>query len=335
MNKHLRKPLAGIAAGAAAAGLAACGSVASTSASSSTGSSTITIAGVYSLTSDPFWTTMGCGAKKEAATLGVTYKEYTTSGSDASIESQNLNSAELINPSGIINDPENPNQSIAQYKTLMAKGVPVVTMNGTTPAAQYKIVETTTTGSNFDQQLANLIPSTAGTMAVIDGIPGLVPVEVRLKPVVDAISSRRPQLQVLPTQYTEFDVNKATQDVSALLIAHPDLRVIVAADGPDGQATAAAVKAAGKSGQVKVVALDATPAEVSAMKQGLITALVAQSPTQIGEQSVKTLVDYIKAHPAGGQVPASSDVVGVPERLLTKDNVGDAANSDWVYTANC
>jgi ribose transport system substrate-binding protein len=216
----------------------------------------------------------------------------------------------------------------------MSSGVPVVTINSSDPPAQYKVVGTGT-NDTFLQQVAGLVTASSGSMLVVNGIPGLVPVQVRLNPVVNAITSAHPGLKSLPTIYSGFDTNKATSAIATDLIAHPDLKVIVAADGPDGQAAAAAVQQAGKAGKVTVIALDATPVEVAALKAGTITGLVAQSPLQIGEQQVKTLVDYIEAHPKGGAVSVSSASVSVPQHLLTQSNVNDPASSAFIYKSSC
>jgi len=339
-----RGPLGAIGAAAAALSLAACGYVgqaggATNNAGSSSGTSSasnITIAGVYGNSTDPFWATLACGAKQEAATLGVKYQPFASTTLDNSALSQNFSSAQLIKPNGIFANPANPNQFVTQYKTLMSSGVPVVTINSSNPPAQYKVVGTGTTGNSaLLQQTAALVTADSGSMLVVNGIPGLVPVQVRLDPVVKAITTAHPGLKSLPTIYSGFDVNKATQAVSTDLIAHPDLKVIVAADGPDGQAAAAAVQQAGKAGKVTVIALDATPAEVTALKAGTITGLVAQSPQQIGQQQIKTLVDYIKAHPKGGAVPANVGAVNVPQNLLTKTNIDAPASSAWIYKASC
>jgi ribose transport system substrate-binding protein len=280
--------------------------------------------------------TLGCGAKQEAAQLGVKYTAYASTSGDTSAFSQNFSSAQLTKPNGIFVNPSNPNQFITQYKTLMSQGVPVVTINSTDPPSQYKVVGTDTKSLPFLNEVAGLVPAnTSGSMVVVNGIPGLVPVQVRLDPVVKAITSAHPGLKMLPTIYSGFDINKATSSVSSLLIANPDLKVIVAADGPDGQAAAAAAQQAGKSGKVTVIALDATPAEVAALKAGTITGLVAQSPLQIGEQQVKALVDYIRAHPSGGAVTVSTSSIGVAQHLLTKSNVNDPASSAWIYKASC
>lgn len=344
MKRISRGPLGAIGAAAAALSLAACGYVgqaggATNNAGSSSGTSSasnITIAGVYGNSTDPFWATLACGAKQEAATLGVKYQPFASTTLDNSALSQNFSSAQLIKPNGIFVNPANPNQFVTQYKTLMSSGVPVVTINSSSPPAQYKVVGTGTTGNSaLLQQTAALVTADSGSMVVVNGIPGLVPVQVRLDPVVKAITTAHPGLTSLPTIYSGFDVNKATQAVSTDLIAHPDLKVIVAADGPDGQAAAAAVQQAGKAGKVTVIALDATPAEVTALKAGTISGLVAQSPQQIGQQQIKTLVDYIKAHPNAGAVPANVGTVSVPQNLLTKTNIDDPASSAWIYKASC
>lgn len=346
-----RRTAAGVAATSMALALAACGGGSSATTSSSSATATaassaatssapaaadITIAAVYGGTFDPFWTSIGCGAKKAAADLGVQYKEFTSANLETASFSQNFSSAVLLKPQGLMVNPANPNQFVTQYKEQMAAGVPVVTINGSQPAAQLKVVGTDVTDLSFMQSVVDLVPAdAAGKLAIINGVPGLPPVEARLKPVVDAISKGRTGLKALAPVYSGFDVNKATSAVSSLLIAHPDLKVIVAADGPDGTAAAAAVKSANKVGKVTVISLDATPPQVDALKAGVITGLVAQAPAQIGAQQVKTLVDYLKANPAGGPVTATSDQAGVPQKLLTKDNVDAPENSDWVYKAKC
>jgi ribose transport system substrate-binding protein len=342
-----RGQISALAIGSVALSLAACSTVASSSAggsgatagstaAASASGKTITIAGVYGNSTDPFWATLGCGAQQEAASLGVKYQAFPSTTLDTSAFSQNFSSAQLIKPNGIFVNPANPNQFITQYKSLMSQGVPVVTINSSTPPSQYKVVGTGASDSSLLTQVAALVPSgSSGSMVVVNGIPGLVPVEVRLNPVVQAIQSAHPGLKSLPTVYSGFDVNKATSAVSSLLIANPDLKVIVAADGPDGQAAAAAVQEAHKAGSVTVIALDATPAEVAALKAGAISGLVAQSPMTIGEDQVKQLVDYVKAHPSGGTVPPNVGTVSVPQALLTKSNVNAPASSAWIYKSSC
>ncbi|TKB18642.1 MAG: hypothetical protein E5V75_08690 [Mesorhizobium sp.] len=71
-----------------------------------------------------------------------------------------------------------------------------------------------------------------------------------------------------------------------------------------------------------VVAYDATPDEVEAMRDNRIQALVAQSPYLIGYQSMKSVVEYLRAHPGGGPVkPKDPAHNTTPIMMLTKDNI--------------
>lgn len=62
--------------------------------------------------------------------------------------------------------------------------------------------------------------------------------------------------------------------------------------------------------------------------------MIAQAPGAIGRQQVDALVDYLKANPGTAAVkPAGT--ASVDNKLLTKDNVDDPANADYVYKASC
>lgn len=293
----------------------------------------VTIAGVVANTSDPFWQTMVCGAEAEAKTLGVTYTSFNTTSTDTNTIASNFQSASLISPNGMIVQPFNNNQFVAQYTSLMAKGVPIVTANGTTPQVNYKTIYSGTDTAGLASQVKGLIPTGSGSMVVLGGAPGIPPLETRTQPFIKAVQAERTDLTVLPVEYSGFDANKATTDTSSLIISHPDLKLIIAADGPDGVAAAAAVKQAGKSGKIAVIAFDAVPNEVSALKAGDITALIAQDPYQIGSDSVKAIVDYLSAHPSGAVKPAGSATIA--NQLLTATTVDDPANAKYLYKSTC
>jgi ribose transport system substrate-binding protein len=132
-----------------------------------------------------------------------------------------------------------------------------------------------------------------------------------------------------------FDPNKAATDLAALFLAHPDIKVIVAADGPDAIGAANAVKQAHLVGKVTLIAFDAVPPEVDFLKSGVISVLIAQNPAAIGRGVVDSLVDYLKKHPKGGKVPTTAPFVGVPQKLLTAKTVDAAENADYLYKAAC
>lgn len=299
------------------------------------GDQQISLAGVLANTSDPFWQSIACGAQAEAADRGVDLELYTSTSTDDAQIANNFQSATLKDPDGVMVNPFNGNQFLAQYQQLMGDGVPVVTATGTDPRTEYQAVFSDFDTSQFAEEALATVPEGSGSMVYMGGAPGIPPLEGRTQPLLEAIGEARPDLTRLEDEYSGFDINKATTDASSLLIAHPDLRLIVAATGPDAVGAAAAVQQAGKAGQVTIVAFDAVPAEVQALRDGTISVLIAQNPFGIGRAQVDSLVDYLEANPGGGAVPTDADPVGIPQKLLTKDTVDDPENADYVYKAEC
>jgi ribose transport system substrate-binding protein len=321
--------LAAIAA-AGAGLLAAC----STSTPAPADGDAISIAAVFQNTSDPFFQTVSCGAEARAEELGVDLQTYNSTDTDANTIAGNFEAALLGEPDGIIVTPFNNNQFVAQYTQLMADGVPVVTGNGTDPQVDYRYVYSDTETGALAADVADLIPEGDGSMVVLGGAPGIPPLEGRTVPFIDAVSEMRSDLNVLPILYSGFDVNKATSDVAALIIANPDLKLVIAATGPDGVGAAAAIDQAGKTGEITLIAFDAVPPEVEALRAGTITALIAQNPFEIGAASVDALVEYLEANPDGGPVEPDGKLA-IENVLLTADNVDAPENADYLYKTEC
>ena len=296
--------------------------------------SDITIAAVFPNTADPFWQSISCGAAARADELGVDLQQFNSTNTDTNTIASNFQSASLIGADGMIVNPFNNNQFVAQYTQLMADGVPVVTSNGTDPQSEYKYVYSDPETAGFAEDVADLIPEGEGSMVYLGGAPGIPPLESRTLPFVEAVQAMRPDLTVLPTDYSGFDINKSTTNVASLIIANPDLKLIIAAAGPDGVGAAAAIEQAGKAGEITLIAFDAVPPEVDALRAGTITALIAQDPFSIGSTSVDELVDYLEANPDGGAVEPDGSIT-IPSFLLTADNVDDPESEKYLYKTDC
>ncbi|MGY1815165.1 sugar ABC transporter substrate-binding protein [Blastococcus sp. SYSU D00820] len=298
------------------------------------GDGAIALAGVLANTSDPFWASIACGAQEEAEARGVELDLYTSTSIDDNQTASNFQTATLKEPDGIFANPFNGNQFVAQYRTLMQSGVPVVTATGTEPRTEYQVVFSDADTAGFAEEVLATVPEGAGSMVYMGGAPGIPPLEARTTPLLEAIAEARPDLTRLEDEFSGFDINKATTDASSLIIANPDLRLIVAAAGPDAVGAAAAIEQAGKAGQITLIAFDAIPPEVEALRRGTITVLIAQNPFEIGRQQVGALVDYLE-DADGGPVPTTAEPIGIPQRVLTAETVDDPENADYVYRAEC
>lgn len=294
----------------------------------------VTIAAVFPNTADPFWQSMSCGAQARATELGVELQQFNSTNTDTNAIAANFQSASLIGADGMIVSPFNNNQFVAQYTQLMADGVPVVTGSGADPQVEYMTVFSDSDTANFAEKTEALIPAGEGKMVFLGGAPGIPPLESRTVPFYEAVQKMRPDLTPLPIDYSGFDINKATTNVASMIIANPDLKLIIAATGPDGVGAAAAIAQAGKAGDIALIAFDAVPSEVEALRDGVITALIAQDPFQIGAVSVDKIVEYLAENPDGGPIrPNGTETI--PSVLLTIDNVDDPANENYLYRTEC
>ena len=77
-----------------------------------------------------------------------------------------------------------------------------------------------------------------------------------------------------------------------------------------------ALRNANLAGRIKFIGFDATIPLIEALKSGEISALVAQDPSRMGHQSIKTIVDYIR----GKKISLTIDT-GV--YLVTRENLND------------
>jgi ribose transport system substrate-binding protein len=125
---------------------------------------------------------------------------------------------------------------------------------------------------------------------VINSVAGALGDEERGSGFLNEIKSSYPKMKTLSEQYDLDDISKADQIATDEMQANPNLEGIYGVDSFTGQGVATAVKAAGKAGKVKVVAIDAEPQEVTLMKEGVIQALIAQQPYKMGVTAVQNIV---------------------------------------------
>ena len=96
------------------------------------------------------------------------------------------------------------------------------------------------------------------------------------------------------------------------------------------QGAAAAVKEAGKTGEIKIVGFDAGPQQVADLENGVVDALIAQHPYDIGYQAVNLAADYL----LDGKEPAEK-VVTTGYSVVTRDNLEDPEIKKYLYVSDC
>ncbi len=87
-------------------------------------------------------------------------------------------------------------------------------------------------------------------------------------------------MRVLDEQFGGTDIQKSTSIVSAVMQQEKDFKGVFTTTDFGAQGTVAALRAADRLGDIKVVGFDASPTMVSQMKAGEIQAIVSPKSTR-------------------------------------------------------
>jgi len=313
--------------------LAACGSNDSGSSSSSSTTGTdkkVKVTFVEGVAGDPFYETMACGAKAEAAKDNVDLTVQGAKNWDVSLQIPLLNSVIATHPGALFIAPNDSNALIQPLKQATSAGIKVVlvdtTLGDTSFVASAIASDNLKGGETAADALAKLVGE-KGSVLLVGGQPGVSTAEARQKGFEDGLK-KYPDIKYVGNVFTSNGVAKISQLVSAQLAAHPDLAGIFALSTDQSEGANNAVKAAGKAGQVKLVGFDAGPAQVEQLRNGVVQALVAQQPAQIGSDGV----DQAAAAARGETVTKE---IGTDSTVITKDNVDQPDVAKYLYKTTC
>ncbi len=314
--------------GAALASTAALG--ASTAKAPQAQKANYTIYLVAGIASDAFYLTMNKGAQAEAKKLGNVKVIYTGSPAAFSPNTQipYLNGAIARKPSAILIAPTDKTALIAPIQRAISAGIPVATVDTfiTKPIAFTNISTDNLAGGRAAADALVKAIGKSGDVAAISVNPGISTTDQRAQGFAQELK-KYPNVHYLGIQYCNDDQTKASNQTSALIAAHPNLKGIFAMNVVSGNGVTQAVKAKGMSGKIKLVEFDAGPPQVQALKAGTIDALIAQYPYGIGQQGVFEAYQYLTGHKVG-----IAKHYGTGSAIITRANVNNPAYKKYLYT---
>jgi ribose transport system substrate-binding protein len=144
-------------------------------------------------------------------------------------------------------------------------------------------------------------------VAIIEGLPTADNARERRAGFDEAAAAAG--LNVVATQAGNWDMSKANELAAALLTAHPKLEALLCANDSMALGAVAAVKAAGRTSQVKVIGFDAISAVRELVRSGQVLATADQHGDELAVYGIDAALDIIahKAPPEDRETPV--DVV--------------------------
>lgn len=324
-----------VAGVAAVALLSACGSSNSSgdSNSGSTSDSSSKVGKVVyipGLTGNPFYNTVSCGAKAEAAKLNVPYDYQGAPTFGVAEQTKVLNAVVATKPGAIMISITDPTAMVGPLTAAKKAGIKIIGIDGD---LNDKSVMTTNIQSDgvaggelAGDALAKAVGE-KGTVLIIDNATGSVVSKARTDGFAKAIA-KYPNMKVLPIQYSDNDVSKAASIVSTTASTNSDLVGVFGAETNNTQGALTGVRESGKSGKVKIVGYDTSDPIVAALKDGSLTGTVVQYPRGEGATGVESAVDAMK----GKSVPRNQSADAI---FVTPDSVNTDKAKQYIYDVNC
>jgi len=286
------------------------------------------IAGQIGIT---FYTGVECGAKAAAKEFNVDLNWTGSHNWDINETRPLIDAAKATNPQGWVISPTDPDALVSDIKSFMAAKQWVVTIDApmSQPVELQNIQSNHYEGGKTAAAAMVKLTNGKGKYLVLHMQPGLPDIGGRADGFRDAMTAAGGK--VLEYVYPGTDQAKAADAVSAAITANPDLAGVYATHETAANGAASAIKAAGKTGTIKLVAFDSAPNQIADLKNGVYDALIAQAPYNMGYYSVKLVADAIR-----GSVDTKTVKHDNPTGLfaITRENADSPDAKPWVYPAD-
>jgi D-allose transport system substrate-binding protein len=273
---------------------------------------------------NPFWGAMGEGAEEAAEEMDLSYFVQAAASDQAAEEQLNIcNTMLQREPVAMVTAAINSTNLLPCLKAAQEAGTRVVDLDGNLDPAileregieiAFSIgsdnVEAGGKGAAFMAE--RLGAEAEGAVLVIEGLSGNVTGQQRAQGFAETLAEMAPGLEIVASLPGDWDRGKAANITNDILTRNPDLVGIFAAN--DGMALGAveSVFAAGRGGDVVVIGVDGNSDAVQSIRDGRLTASVAQLPYLVGKQAVEEVARAVD----GAEV---EDRITVPTLVLTQD----------------
>jgi len=285
---------------------------------------------IQGVAGDEFYITMDCGARAAAEELGVNYSVQGPNEFDPTEQIPIVEAVTAQQPDAILIAPTERTALAGPLQAAQDAGITVVLVDTIVDDPNIGISRIATDnvegGRVAGEALVELIGG-EGTVFVNTTQPGVSTVEERVQGFEEVIEGEA-GIEYLGAEFNNDDATRAAEITSAVLAANPDLAGIFATNLFSAEGAATALREAGAEEQVSLVGFDASPGQVGQLEEGLVQALVAQNPREIGVQGVQTAVASLRGEPFEEQITT-------PLTVVTQDNLDDPEVRDTLYLGEC
>jgi ribose transport system substrate-binding protein len=285
----------------------------------------VTIGVVAKSQSNPVFQAAHQGARDAARELGdkygvdVTVNIQTPPNEDAQKQADAIEQLARQGADGIAVSCSDANACTPAIDKAVQAGAVVITFDSDAPRSKrlaYYGTDDKTCGERVMDELAKVMGG-KGTVAILAGNQAAPNLRTRAQAVKDTAAGKYPDIKIIDTYYHQETPEQAAAEVQRQQTAHPEINGWAMIGGWP-LFTRDALK--WEPGTVKVVSVDALPAQLSYLEDGHVQVLLAQDCYGWGYKSVQMLLDKI----VKDQDPPSKRVID-PLTKVTKENATEFA----------
>lgn len=253
-----------------------------------------------------FWTIARKGTEKAAAELPNTEIEFRINPDGTAAEQQRVVEdllAKGIN--GIAISPVDPVNQLQMLNRAAQQSL-VVTQDSDAPNSDrvcYIGTDNVAAGRQAGALIKEALPQ-GGKIMVFVGSMDAANAKQRFDGIKQVLDGSNVEIVDVRTDNT--DRVRAKSNAADTLVNHPDIAALVGLWSYNGPAILGAVRDAGKSGKVKIIAFDEEDETLTGIKDGAIYATVVQQPFEFGYQSMKLMAKILSGDRS--DIPASKQI---------------------------
>ncbi|WP_322922172.1 ribose ABC transporter substrate-binding protein RbsB [Paenibacillus campi] len=270
----------------------------------------MTIGLSISTLNNPFFVSLKDGVTAEAQKLGM--KVIVVDAQNDSAK-QNNDVDDLLQQ-GVDALLINPADSAAISSAVQAANnldIPVITLDRSADKGEVKtlVASNNVKGGQMAAEYLVKILGKGAKVIELQGVPGASATRERGKGFHEVADS---ELDVIASQSADFDRTEGLNVMENLLQAYPNVQGVFAQNDEMALGAIEAITSAGKN--IPVIGFDGSKDAINSIKQGQLTATVAQQPKLIGQMAVEAARDVLQGKKVASFIPA-------PLNLITKENV--------------
>lgn len=293
-----KRILAALLTAVLALGLTACGAPAEKPAAPDAATPEATEAKTFAVVFPivhPFFEPIGKDAEAYGAEKGW---KVITKAPDSSNAQQQIEIVENLISMGVDGIAVGPTDPDALAKTIdkaLEAGIQVICFETDSPKssrAAYIGTDNYMAGRHMGSVIEKNLDG-KGKIMILTGLPTQMSLNERIRGIEEYLKEKCPDIQIVDTQTSEGDAQKAVSATENMIQANPDFDAIIGIDATAGPAAVSVWKAMGwqNDDDHMIITFDDMPDNLAGLKDGYIKALVAQRQTSWGVSVLDLLND--------------------------------------------